>query len=473
MVKRIIFLFFAVLFVCMTMLSCGGDAPGNADNNAKNTEAEEILTVADEEEAQIPDYIIINGESYSTKETELELIFIPITDADVEQIRHMVNLQSLTIMGTKEISNISPLAELINLTEFSLSRTLISDISPLAGLTNLKVLNLGYNQIADISPLAGLINLTKLSLWDSQINDISPLAGLTNLSELYLGNNPISEISPLAGLTNLTNLVLPYGISDLSPLAGLTHLEYLNLNLTDHPITDATRQQITELWEALPNTDIRDALQVVSYNTRRGPDPEMQAASKYESINRDYDWYFDQRDTGEYSNANCGPTVAVMAAKWYNQDFAKTPEEVRNEFDISIIDGIHVVGDDDTKGWYMGNILEFLISVSVDVKAASNLNAKKALNYLDMGNIIIVGLYMEYVKTGRYEYGTTGHFLIVKGYTIFDGELYFEVYDPNSGGLGLTYHDGSPFGKDRLYSASEVIEGNLKHGSMHIVVDAP
>jgi internalin A len=35
----------------------------------------------------------------------------------------------------------------------------ITDISPLAGLTNLTEINLGYNGITDISPLAGLTNL--------------------------------------------------------------------------------------------------------------------------------------------------------------------------------------------------------------------------------------------------------------------------------------------------------------------------
>jgi internalin A len=59
------------------------------------------------------------------------------------------------------------------------------------------LLALDNNQICDISPLANLTNLTLLVLSDNQISDISVLAGLTALTELRIGYNQISDISPL------------------------------------------------------------------------------------------------------------------------------------------------------------------------------------------------------------------------------------------------------------------------------------
>jgi len=55
-----------------------------------------------------------------------------------------------------------------------------------------------YNQISNISPLANLTNLTYLYLGDNQINDISALIdnpGLGGGDEVELGDNLLSEDS--------------------------------------------------------------------------------------------------------------------------------------------------------------------------------------------------------------------------------------------------------------------------------------
>ncbi|MCP4348971.1 MAG: GTPase, partial [Desulfobacterales bacterium] len=70
----------------------------------------------------------------------------------------------------------------------------ISDISPLKALTDLTQLYLSYNQISDISPLKALTDLTQLYLSYNQISDISPLKALTDLTTLNLFINPIEEL---------------------------------------------------------------------------------------------------------------------------------------------------------------------------------------------------------------------------------------------------------------------------------------
>ena len=78
-------------------------------------------------------------------------------------------------------------------TELELHASQITDVTPLAGLTDLTTLGLGLNQITDIKPLAGLINLKTLWLSDNQIADVMPLASLTKLRTLYLARNPIPD----------------------------------------------------------------------------------------------------------------------------------------------------------------------------------------------------------------------------------------------------------------------------------------
>ncbi len=62
-------------------------------------------------------------------------------------------------------------------------------------LENLFIFN---NQITDISPLSDLLYLTKLNLSDNQITDIITLVNNTGIDsgdEIWLGNNPLSDTS--------------------------------------------------------------------------------------------------------------------------------------------------------------------------------------------------------------------------------------------------------------------------------------
>ena len=58
------------------------------------------------------------------------------------------------------------------------------------------------NQITDISPLAHLTQLTTLDLSNNQIKDVTPLTKLTSLEKLLLKGNPIEDTSPLNALLN-------------------------------------------------------------------------------------------------------------------------------------------------------------------------------------------------------------------------------------------------------------------------------
>ena len=129
------------------------------------------------------------------------------------------------------ISDISSLAGMVNLTRLYIYDNSVSDLSPLTEKINLQDLAIGDNSVSDLSPLAGSVHLVRLELYNNNISDISSLAAMTHLTFLHLGDNSVSDLSPLERLTNLDGLDLWYNsVSDLSPLAELNGLTFLQID---------------------------------------------------------------------------------------------------------------------------------------------------------------------------------------------------------------------------------------------------
>jgi len=145
-------------------------------------------------------------------------------------IECMANLDMLLIAGNKQLSDLAPLANLVQLRALNVNRTGLSELGSLASLTNLVSLDLDFNSLFDLSPLSSLQKLTTLDLGYNQISDLSALSSLTKLTTLYLHNNQISDVSTLSSLTNLTKLDLGYNqISDVSALSSLMSLSAIYL----------------------------------------------------------------------------------------------------------------------------------------------------------------------------------------------------------------------------------------------------
>ena len=218
--------------------------------------------------------ITVKGAKYDTSLTVLYLFRLGLTNADIVDLKYMVNLERLQ-SHDNHFTDLTPLSGLTNLGELMLiNHYELSDISPLAGLTDLGALWIRRSQVSDVTPLSGLTNLTTLILSGNQISDLTPISGLTSLVSLWLDCNPISDITVLSGLTDLLHLDLSFNeISDLTPLSGLMSLEELDLRhnqitdltplsgltnlkwvrLQDNPIT---LSQVKALQEKLPRTFI-------------------------------------------------------------------------------------------------------------------------------------------------------------------------------------------------------------------------
>ena len=73
-------------------------------------------------------------------------------------------------------------------------------------MTRLKWLELSGNQISDITPLSNLYQLTLLEAFRNHITDVTPLANLTRLEHLKIHDNAIVDHSPLDRLA-LTHFI--------------------------------------------------------------------------------------------------------------------------------------------------------------------------------------------------------------------------------------------------------------------------
>jgi internalin A len=142
-------------------------------------------------------FLALSGNGVSAKATEVRSGNSKRTFTDwcrqkadlTPETKHTVDVL-LEEAGTTECDAAD--RKLSSLTKLSLRKNQISDIKPLASLINLKELNLNVNTISDIKPLASLTNLTVLGLSNNGIGDIKPLVSLTNLTVLFLSGNSIT-----------------------------------------------------------------------------------------------------------------------------------------------------------------------------------------------------------------------------------------------------------------------------------------
>ncbi len=189
--------------------------------------------------------------------TELDLSGKKITD--LSPLAELLNLQQLWCYKT-QVSDLSPLAALLNLQQLDCRFTRVSDLSPLAGLLNLRQLDCSSTQVLDLSPLARLLNLQQLSCSSTQVLDLSPLSGLLNLQQLSCSSTQVLDLSPLSGLLNLQELnCSSIQVSDLSPLARLLNLQQLRCRSTQvpdlSPLVGLSQLQEINIW-ATPVSDL-------------------------------------------------------------------------------------------------------------------------------------------------------------------------------------------------------------------------
>lgn len=159
-----------------------------------------------------------------------------------------------------------------------------------------------------------------------------------------------------------------------------------------------------------------------------------------------YNWYYDQGNTGKYSDGNCGPTCTTMALKWDDKSWDRPVEYFRSS------------PTETGEWWNTLQIRDTLKHYGTEcIKKNFNIESFKAdIKYGFITILCIDNYYLRY-NNSNFHYGRfyevasekSGHFIIVKGYKQTEEGLWFEVYDPLS--RGEKYADGQFKGINRYY----------------------
>lgn len=182
------------------------------------------------------------------------------------------------------------------------------------------------------------------------------------------------------------------------------------------------------------------------------------------SNDRSYDWYIDQADTGPASNDNCGPSSAVMAAKFQNADFSLSAEDARNLY------------RPEGGWWYTSDIKNFFDEMLIEYELDHFDGSYELRKVLNDGDAILLCIDTSYLTEldildnpiGKFYGYDGGHFLIVKGYEMIGDQLYFEVYDSNN--WHETNSDNIEKGINRLYPEKELSESILNWWAEYFII---
>ncbi|MGZ3945861.1 MAG: hypothetical protein ACXVJB_13030 [Mucilaginibacter sp.] len=175
------------------------------------------------------------------------------------------------------------------------------------------------------------------------------------------------------------------------------------------------------------------------------------------SLNKSYDFYFDQFDGSPSQAVNCGPTVTTMAIKWADSTFTGKPVDARN----LIPEGGGWWFTSDIQNYLSRNGIRSNIDTLADVAALvknSIDNNNLVILCLDMFSVPFNGVQFEHVQKFYQTSGPGwGHFLLVKGYKQTTTNFFLEIYDPYSDGQYYSLiTTGQMKGKDRYYVGSDI-----------------
>lgn len=154
----------------------------------------------------------------------------PVTREDLKEIRRLA-VVGQEVVGEERSLQCRLCLYLDDVPQIDQPRGDISDISLLADMPNLTDLTLCRQEISSLEALEDL-PLRELYLVDDQVEDLSSLEELPELEVLYIGSNPAEDLSPLASLKKLRELNLDsWLMHEPESLAPLEELPVEELSL--------------------------------------------------------------------------------------------------------------------------------------------------------------------------------------------------------------------------------------------------
>jgi PKD repeat protein len=186
------------------------------------------------------------------------------------------------------------------------------------------------------------------------------------------------------------------------------------------------------------------------------------------SIEPEFDWYKTQFETGIWGN--CGPACVAMAVHWSTGEYI-TVEKSREEIGMPYPKGA-LSYDNMLDNFKLHKMTAF------KQKAETFEDIKKVI---DKGRIVIISFDTTYIRhtdgdktkvfTHRYYPDTTGHYIVLKGYSL--DRSYFIAYDPIPGDWQSNeprYDDNvSMIGRNRFFLADEIFTSLIRDKNVLVV----
>lgn len=180
----------------------------------------------------IPEFVIVGGESFSTSLEYLDLSKRGLTNSDIQDLRYCKNLVELNL-NYNEITDLSCLSELVNLQKIHFNGNYyITDINFVENMTNLTSISGEYTEVDDISVLSDKYSLKSVFFGDSNVTDISPIEGADKLEKVGFNRCNIENIDALSEKTQLEMVCLTgCGLKSIEPLSNSKRLKYVYLGM--------------------------------------------------------------------------------------------------------------------------------------------------------------------------------------------------------------------------------------------------
>lgn len=195
--------------------------------------------------------IVTNHEIEKLKELKkLESLYVYecfLDDEDIKTIGELTQLKKLSISANTDVTDISPLANLTELTYLDVSITKVSDLSCISGLTKLETLSINNTKVSDLSVLENFTALETLKMDYLTELDPSTLVLPATVKTLCCCSNGLKSLDFVTGAESLRNIYASGNeISDLSPLAKF---KLFIVNLALNRITDLSALDVTGISE--------------------------------------------------------------------------------------------------------------------------------------------------------------------------------------------------------------------------------
>ena len=259
---------------------------------------------------------------------------------------------------------------------------------------------------------------------------------------------------------NVITVIVPHTFNIHSLIVSFTLAQNVNATVNNHKINSGVAMDFSKLvYLTVTSADKKRSttflLDVQTELYYYGLSGNLSAEK---SLNKDYNFYFDQFDGSQWELVNCGPTVSTIAIKWADSTFTRKPLDARNTYEPN-------------GGWWSTrNVTDYLTTNGINfaTDTISNLDSLVQTN-INANKTLILCLDMFYVSYNNIPYqhlnkfyptaaAGWGHFILVKGYKQMSGGFYLEVYDPYSQGMqyypSIIAHE--PAGEDRYYLDSDI-----------------